>query len=499
MKFELINPTQAYVKDATDEEINSLHKELRYTNTANAALVKRHYNKIWLKRQDPELWTKELEILKGDVNKTLVFEDSIGRRYIRPGYLPYLEMPFVVENSIRYPVPKKIAWAKPLPFKLHDYQQQSVEKLLAVKHGSVELCTGAGKSAILLSLCRETGFKTAIVAPSKSIFFELLEKFETHLGKGNVGTFGSGRKKIGKRFTICIADSLVNVKPGSEEWDFFNGLDMALFDESHTLGAETLEAMCHGVFSHVPYRFFVSGTQTRGDGAKKLLQSIIGPTVHKLTTKEAVTGGYISPHSFVVVDLESSNPNFSSRDSIAMKRAHFLNNRNIAAFAAKLANADAMLNGRQTLILVDELSQISMLLPLLKVPYAYAHSDANTARLKAIGLERVDSKESVDKFNRGEVKVLIGTSCIATGTNIFPTHNTVNWVGGTSEIRTKQGAVGRSVRLLAHSPWASKCIPKTGCKIYDFNVFDQYLMTKHLDDRLTFYKESGSEIKHIKI
>jgi hypothetical protein len=41
------------------------------------------------------------------------------------------------------------------------------------------------------------GLKTAIIAPSKSIFNELLTKFEHHFGKGKVGAFGAGKKKLG--------------------------------------------------------------------------------------------------------------------------------------------------------------------------------------------------------------------------------------------------------------------------------------------------------------
>jgi superfamily II DNA or RNA helicase len=497
MRFIMTNPTQAVVADATEADLKYLQKELSYSNTANAHLLKRHHSKAWLKKKNPEQWQAELEKLKADVHKTLIFKDKNGILYIRPGSIPHLNGEFEIENLIQYPIPRKIPWAKPLPFKLHPYQQASVEKLIEAKHANVELCTGAGKGAILLALCRETGFRTAIVAPSRSIFFELLEKFEHHLGKGNVGTFGAGKKKIGKKFTICIADSLANLEPDTEEWEFFSNLDMICVDESHTWGAETLEAVCHGVFYKVPYRFFMSGTQTRGDGSKKLLQSIIGRTAHRLSTKEAVDGGYICPHNFVIVELESSNPNFLNRDSIIMKRAHFLNNKNIAAFAAQVANSSALLKGEQTLVLVDELSQLSILLPLLKVPYAYAHSDSNRAKLEVLGLEPVDSAESVEKFNKNEVKVLVGTSCIATGTNIFPAHTTINWVGGTSEIRTKQGAVGRSVRMLSQNPWAAKCMPKPFCRIYDFNIRDVYIMQRHLEDRVEFYEDSGSEIKYI--
>jgi hypothetical protein len=153
----------------------------------------------------------------------------------------------------------------------------------------------------------------------------------------------------------------------------------------------------------------------------------------------------------------------------------------------------------QTLVLVEELSQISMLSKLLKVPFAYAHSESRIDRLTELGLSKVKPAESVDLFNRNEVKVLIGTSCIATGTNIYPAHNTFNWVGGASEIKTKQGPVGRTVRLHNANPYKDKCIQVLTKYIWDFNVYDIPLMSKHLEERVGYYSDSGSEIKYIKL
>lgn len=503
MQFEIISPTKAYVKNASAIELESLGKTLSYVNTAKQHEVKRLYNNTWLRNKSRDKWEAQIAELKAQVNCCLLFKDE-DSPFIRPGSLPYLGVN-TVENKIAYPEPKKVAWNKPLPFDLHEYQESSVEKLIKVRHGNVELCTGAGKSAIILKLCRETGFRSVIVAPSQSIFNELLEKFEHHLGKDKVGAFGDGKKRLGKRFTIAIGDSLANIKKDTPEWKFFSELDMMCIDESHTWGADTLEAVCHGVLGSVPYRFFMSGTQTRGDGAEKLLQSIIGETVHTLSTKEAIEGGFISDHDFTIVDIESSNPNQNSADVLEMKRIHFLRNRNIAAFIAKLANATALAHGKQTLVLVEELSQIAMLIPLLTVPYAYAHSESSAKKLAELQantgvlLEKVDRAESVEKFNKNEVKVLIGTSCIATGTNIYPTHNTCNWVGGSSEIKTKQGAVGRSVRKSDQNPWAHLCVPKDKSHIYDFNVHDIFILKKQLEDRCLYYRDSGTEIRRIKI
>ena len=497
MKAVIKSPTKAYIVDCTEEEIADLKFRLTYTNTANQHKVKRHSHNHWWKNQNPETWGIELKKLQATVKNTLIFGD-----HIRPASLHYLSgmsPPIEVINEIVYPTPKAVPWTRPLPFQLHPYQQASAENLIKVKHGNVSLCTGSGKSAILLKICRDTGFRTAIVAPSKSIFNELIERFEHHLGKGMIGKFGDGKKVLDKRFTICIGDSIANIEQGTEEWEFFSKLDMLCVDESHTWGAETLNAICHGIFADVPYRMFFSGTQTRGDGAEKLLQSIIGETVYTLSTSDAIKGGYICPHRFKIVEVESSNPNFMNPDALAMKRAHFLNNRNICAFVAKLANSMATTYRQQTLVLVEELSQIAALLPLLTVPAAIAHSEKKAERLAELGLTKVDPAESVELFNKGEAMVLIGTSCIATGTNIYPCHNTVNWVGGSSEIKTKQGSVGRSVRMGSQNPWKDKCTPKTEAIIWDFNVINVHVMEAHLETRLEYYADSGTEIKHIKL
>lgn len=503
MKIIIQSPTKALIERATQEEIELLRGMLTYTNTANAHLLKRHSQNKWFMVQNRDAWDIRYDELQKKVKQTVLLEEN-GQLFIRPGSIPYIQGAFAleIENNIQYPTIKKVAWAKPLPFELHPYQQTSVDKLIEAKHGNVELCTGSGKSIILLKICRESGLKTAIVAPSKSIFNELVEKFEYHLGKGAVGKFGDGKKKLDKRFTICIGDSLANIEKDTEEWNFFNKLDMICIDESHTWGASTLETVCHGVFSEIPYRFFFSGTQTRGDGAKTLLQSIVGPTANTLSTKEAVEGGYISPHRYRIIELESSNPNMMISDPLEMKRIHFLRNKNIAAFVTKLVKATSTTYQQQTLVLVEELSQICALKRLLDVEnitVAYAHSESKKERLEELGLEKVNPSESVEKFNKGEVSVLIGTSCIATGTNIYPVHNCVNWVGGTSEIKTKQGAVGRSIRLGKQNKWNDKCTEKKEATIYDFDVSDIHLMSKHLEDRVEFYKESGSEIKYIKL
>jgi len=499
MKIIIETPTKAFITESTVDEMDILKHQLTYTHTGNQHLLKRHYDNHWYRSKNPVKWEEQLEDLKSKQKFTLVFDDN-GKKYIRPGSIPYLEkLDLKIENKVKYPIPKKTPFTKEMPFELYPYQQLGWKLLLKEMHGNVSFATGTGKTATILRLCKELGLKIAIIVPSKSIFIEILELFEYHFGKSKVGTFGNGSKKIGKQFTICISDSIVNIKPDSEEYKFFNSLDGLMVDESHTFGSETLEEICHGVLANIPYRFFFSATQGRGDGTLKLLQSVIGKTVHSITTKEAVEKGYICYHDYLIMELESSNPNLDPKDALESKRVHFLRNKNIAEFIAKFCNVMCPATGKQVLILVEELDQIAYLTKLLTVPYAYAHAEVKKPRLLELNMSKVDVAESIEKFNKNEVKVLIGTSCISTGSNMFPVHTCFNWVGGTSEVKTKQGAVGRSIRKLSSSPYANRCVPKPKATIIDFCVKDVDLMKRHLLDRLDYYKESGTSIQFIKI
>ena len=500
MKLRILSPTRAYVADHTESEMESLIKQMSYVDLTAKHELKRVSKSHWFKTQNPIKYQVTCDLLKEKINQCLVFTDATGFKYIRPGSIPYLEgLALEVEDHVVYPKPKKIPWFKPIPYQLYPYQTESIEKLIAVKHGNVSITTGGGKSNIILSLCRETGFRAAIVAPSKAIFNELVEKFEYHLGKGNIGKFGAGKKKLGKRITICIGDSLCNVVKGSEEWKFFSGLEMLVIDESHTWGSETLEEVCHGIFSEVPYRFFLSATQTRGDGGVKLLQSIIGKTVHTLTTREAVEGGYIIPHDYRIVQIDGSDLSQLGTDPLMIKRELFLRNPKIARFYAKLASALAS-RGEQTLILVEELGQIAMLTKLLTASFGYAHSESNKERLASLGLEKVDVAEQIDRFNKNEFKILIVTSCGHVGVNIYPMTNTLNWVGGASEIKTRQAAIGRSIRLPQANPYKSKCGNKSKCTIWDFDITGNYVLERHLESRIRCYADSGPNlIKYIRL
>lgn len=511
MDVNIISPTEAIITSYTDKELKDLKKQMSYKNTSIAFLISKHNrNRRW-KSTNLIAWQERLDELKNELN-ACILKNNGKNYYFRPGYISYIkDISINVTNSIAYPELKKLPWTKQPDFDPYPYQAQSVEELLKIKHGSISLPTGCGKSFILLMLAREMGLDAVIVTPSKSIFNELLVEFQEKLGKRYVGGYGDGKKDIKKKITIAIGDSLKRLKPNTEAWDFFQNKKAILVDESHTFAANTLENCCHGVLKDIPYRFFVSATQTRGDGSEKLLHSIIGKTVLDMSLSEAIAKGYLCPLKFHILTCPSHIAARNS-DPLEVKRKHFLYNKDIAKMYSRIANVSWKTNQESTLILVEELRQIKMLVDLLEVPYAYVHSQSKKEAAEW-GLEKVKLQDEVDKFNNGEARVLIGTRAISTGTNMYPTHNTCNWLGGSSEIYTKQGPMGRSTRRLEISKFKDFHKPKPFTRVFDIRVdIDvqvdcdgkenkkdkavQSVLNSQLERRCKYYEESGEKVKH---
>ena len=149
------------------------------------------------------------------------------------------------------------------------------------------------------------------------------------------------------------------------------------------------------------------------------------------------------------------------------------------------------------MILVEEIEQISLLIKKLEVPFTYVHGNTTEKKeLAKLGLENRDLSEEIERFNKGEVKVFIGTKCVSTGTNFYPTHYGFNLQGGSSEIGTKQGIMGRLTRLLEKSRYKDFHLPKTVSKVFDFNVQVDEL-ERQFGKRVSFYEESDCPINWI--
>lgn len=391
-----------------------------------------------------------------------------------------------------YPLPKAglVPWENKPDRKPRPYQELAMEKLLeGTKNGpaAVSIGTGLGKSFIALLLVKELGLRTVVMAPSKSIAGQLYEDFTKHLGQKRVGMFGDGKKDHSKHVVVAIDRSLANVEEGSSAWKNLVDREVFVADESHLTPARTLQDVCMRLMSRAPYRFFFSGTQMRNDGLDLVLEGIIGPIVFEMTVKEGVDQGYLARPYFTMVPVQSTS-SFSSDDANEMTRQHMYYNPDLNARVGSLANKSVQLLKRPTLILVDEVEQFSKLLPHLRAEVGFAHGGLTKVNRGKVpeAFYRSDPTALVKAFDRGELPVLVGTSCISTGTDIKTVGTILRIKGGTSEIEVSQD-VGRGTRRVPGV--------KENVNVIDFDVQNVPVLHRHAQRRSEIYDSIYGPVK----
>jgi superfamily II DNA or RNA helicase len=494
---EITEPTKVRVKGVvTSDQRNWLAAQLTYEDKTVTWELNKHKKSHWYaEKYGQEAWQDRLKELQAQQKKCLLFEDTEGL-WTYSGLAEKVGriLGCQIVNHVEYPEPGILGWHNKPKLTPYQYQSDSKDLLFAARHAAVEVGTGLGKSFTIELLVKELGLRTLIMAPSKDIAKRLYEDCVSSFGEKKVGFFGDGKKKTGKLITVGISASLTRIEPGSKEWNDLAKTQVFIADESHQCPASTLAKVCFGLMANAPYRFFFSATQERNDGLDMLLDGITGPIVYRKTVREGIDEGYLAALNFVMVQSASDSDWYSS-DPNEMTREHLYYNKRVLRQAADLANKFVSVYKQQVLILVEELEQFAQLLPFLQHPVKFAHGGVNKDNAAKLPKPFHDSDPSkfVKEFNAGEFPILVGTSCITTGTDIKANEATIYLQGGRSRIQVMQGPCGRSTRLFTF-PDGRK---KTLCTVIDFDVQNIETTHRHALDRKAIYDQTYGPTKEI--
>lgn len=495
--ISITKPTVARLDSSYEETSKNRHLKisLRYVDKKVEFSIKRFKNTAHWYSNNQEEYNLKLDELKSQRVKTVLFEDENGL-WTYSGLAHKLGNDFNDEVKVEYTLPSEgaVPYMNTPKHEPRYYQIEAKDALLANANKGpcrVSIGTGLGKSTIIRMLVYALALKTVIMAPSVSIANQLFDDFASYFGKRYVGKYGDGKKQSDKLFVVAIDDSLTRVEPGSEHWENLSKAQVFIADESHLVPSETLAKVCLGLCESAPYRFFFSATQIRNDGLDLVLDGLTGPTVYSMPVRQGIDEGYLSRPYFKMVNI-TSDINYNSTDPGRMTRKHFYYNQKVIKAAADLANRFVDKMKRPTIILVEELEQFTALLPHLKHDVRFAHGPLDAKRKKLIPVEyhSDDPTDLVSKFNAGEIPILVGTSCIATGTDLQAVEALIYLQGKSSEIKTKQ-AVGRATRggekSFVFNPWTN--IQKKECIYVDFNVTNVDILSRHARMRKSYYDE----------
>jgi superfamily II DNA or RNA helicase len=464
--------------------IPQLKMHLTYTDRKVGYEINRlSHSFCFLQLHGPEALQAELNRLEALRKVCLLQTDDQGL-WTYSGLAPKLAHAFNDQVVRSYTLPEalgyKLPWDKVPDKKVRYYQQDTHDQFVTTHHAGCEIGTGLGKSFIIELLLKTYGLKALVMVPFKNVAEQLRRELSFHFGAKYVGFFGDGKKETGKLITVGIGASLTKMVPGSKQYEELSRAHVFIADESHMTPAETLCKVCFGLMSNAEYRFFFSGTQVRNDGLDLLLEAITGDIVYRMTVREGVDQGFLAKPIFRMLRVNSDS-DYSSKDALAMNQKHLLYNPKVLSLIGQITDRSVLVEKRPVLILVDELEQFTRLLPFLHVEARFAHGGVDKNSKDVLPEEYHKSNPSllVDQFNAGEYPVLVGTSCISTGTDIKAVKTMIYDRGGKSEIEVKQG-VGRVTRLAEG---------KTDCVVFDFDIKNVDLIHRHSDVRRGFYDE----------
>jgi superfamily II DNA or RNA helicase len=479
-------PTRIRLYDLPEKQ---LREQLTYVDKSVDFELKKLRNNRWLREKNENAWREAMDELKKKRLQCILFEDEKGLwTYSGLGWwlAGKFQVPF--KSEVVFPEPQTIPWAV-VPDKIpRPHQVKMKELLLEAQQGGVEAATGSGKSLALMFIAKELGLKSVVMTPSVSIADQLHKEFERHLGKKYVGKFFGGKKDSAKKFVIAVDDSLTKVTKDSEHWENLAKAQVFIADESHLCPAKSLSRVCFGLLKDAPYRFFFSGTQVRNDGLDLLLDAITNKIVFRSTVIDGVNDGYLAKPMFRMVPV-TSDSTYMRDDANEMTRRHLFHNPVLNQKAADIANLMVEQLDRPTVILIREVEQFALLLPHIRHKVAFAHGGLTKDNRGNIPQEywESDPNDLVERFNAGEFPILVGTSCIVTGTDIRNVKTILFLRGGKSEIDIKQ-SVGRGTR---------KPAGKEDCFFVDFDVTNVDVCHRHAEVRKQTYQSIYPDFEEV--
>lgn len=195
-------------------------------------------------------------------------------------YVKLLDMLLSEGYSVEDDVPhwQEVTWhhpALPPPWK---EQQEAIDKWLKRKQGVIVMPTGTGKTNVALSIMKELGVSTLVVAPVRDLMYQWHRRIQQELGY-DAGIIGDNTYLVRHVSVITYDSACIYMERLGRMFK------LIVFDECHHLpGKMRREA---GLMSTAPFRLGLTATPQRSDGRHEDLDFLIGPTVYNYPLRKA--------------------------------------------------------------------------------------------------------------------------------------------------------------------------------------------------------------------
>ncbi|MBI4765092.1 MAG: DEAD/DEAH box helicase [Deltaproteobacteria bacterium] len=350
-------------------------------------------NPKWVENEKYGYW-------QGQTPETLSFFQRGGEGYLIPrGFISQL-FQILDYHRIIYQVEDRTRLLPEVNYNfmgnLRPYQEEAVKAVLGRRFGVLEAPPGAGKTIMALAAIAGRKQPALILTHTKELLYQWQDRACHFLGmdKGEIGLIGDGKKTIGQRLSIGIANSVLKLTDelGPE-------IGFLVIDECHRTPSRTFTEAVTAFDCR--YMLGLSATPYRRDGLTKLIYLHIGDRLHRIETgdlqeqKQIMTARLITRETRFKYAYNGPEDYQPMINSLAEDKAR---NRLISRDVL-----EASKNGNGISLVISDRKEHCRALAKLVSPYRPTrelYGDMNSGDRKRIVLE----------LNEGKVKVLIATS-----------------------------------------------------------------------------------------
>lgn len=307
------------------------------------------------------------------------------------------------------------------------YQVDSVKEALKYKRAMIVLPTGSGKAMVVAMLAKsmvDKGMRVLIIVPTINLVTQIIKDVAQVIDKKMISGIG-GTYKYKNGCQVAVA----TINSGKNYSDTF---DAVVVDESHRSASNSyMELAAFAV--KAKYFYGLTATPMRGDGLELGFHSILGKVVYQMTTRDAISQGFLCPVSVTCVTVKglgSVRP--GTNDQIAYK--HFSTHEKVMYYVKDLIKK-AFDNNLKILVLfktVEPGSELCEFLSMFGINTSPAHSGYQKPYLD---------------FKDGKSNLLVSnSSLLGEGVDIPEIDFLISIVQNSSESLTRQ-VIGRGLRL----------------------------------------------------
>jgi len=367
--------------------------------------------------------------------------------------------PYILDDSRKAP-DKYNYFNLAVPFDpLRYYQCEVMDIIRARASVTASMCTGSGKTLVLMNAILERGVNTLIIVPTLNLKEQIMDDLNYHFGKKVVGTHKDEKLK---EIVVANVQALQNL---DKKW--FKHFDQVIIDECHHGAANSYYDLNKTAWGHIYYRLNLTATLMRTAGDDMRLEGLVGEADYHYTALQCIADGFIVPPKFVI--YEFNHMPVPSNGWHADYQRHIVDqvarNRKIIETAHKFLKD----TNKNMLILCQRIEHVN------KLHEAIPGSRVVTGQTKK-------NKKVFQEYREGKIQCLIATAqVLSEGVNIPQIDVLIMCGGYSSEIMMCQ-ATGRIVRTDEERG-------KRFGIVIDFLDKRQKILERHSKERIRIFRE----------